>query len=163
MKKYKIEYHNYFPYEPYYLVLTCDIGLAAALGSMGYTVLVDRKVNEYFPVFNIVSRVFPDLPIEKTERNINKYYLGHYMVDAYLLASNIEILSNIVHGTLKHSYNNEMPLKKSSILTNEQDIKEIQEEEEPTEEQLRDFYNEHAEEFFDFDISDIIDDEDIPF
>ena len=71
MKNYKIKYCNYYPYESYYLIATSDIGLAAALGSMGYTVLVDRKEKEYFPVFNIVSRVFPDPSLEKTERNID--------------------------------------------------------------------------------------------
>ena len=158
MKKYKIEYCDYHPYEPYYLIITYDIGLAAALGSIGYTVLVDRKKNEYFPVFNIVSRVFPDLPIEETEKNINKYYKGHFMVNAHLFASNIEILSNIIHGHLRYSYNNEMPLKKSSILVNKQYIKEFQKKEESKEEKNLDFLGDEIEEHF-------LDsfDEDIPF
>ena len=125
MRNYKIEYCDYTPYEPYYLITTCNSGLAAALGSIGYTVLVDRAKNEHFPVFNIVSRVFPDLDIEVTERNINKYYQGYFMVDANLFASNIEILSNVICSQLRHTYNNEMPLKKSEVLVNRQYIKEV--------------------------------------
>jgi hypothetical protein len=158
MKNYKIEYCNYFPHEPYYRVLTCDIGLSAALGSIGYTVLVHRNKNEHFPVFNIISRVFPDLEIEETEKKINKYYQGRFMVDAHLFASNIEILSNIICSQLRYSYNNEMPLKKSSILVNRQHIKDLKKLKKLEEKQNLKFYENKKDQF-----SDSLDGNDVPY
>ena len=170
MKNYLIEYCNYFPHEPYYRVVTCDTGLAAALGSIGYTVLANRRKNEHFPVFDIISRVFPDLDIEETEKKINKYYQGRFMVDAHLFASNIEILSNIICSQLRYTYNNEMPLKKSSILVNRQHIKDLKRLKKLEEKQNLKFNKNKQEKISDSlgdlddnDISDIIGNEDLLF
>ena len=71
------------------VILTDDIGLAAALGSVGYEVFFEKQDKAYFPFYRITAR-------EGIDADINKYYQGHLMVNAHLFAENIEALNNII-------------------------------------------------------------------
>jgi hypothetical protein len=162
MKKYMKEHNDLPRYGLQDIVVTYDVGLAAALGSVGYKVFVDRKEGEYFPVFRIEAN-------KNTDFFINNYYQNHLMVDAHVLASNIEILGGIIPGSLEqNTLGNKMPLKISPKPTSE-DVKRFQEEKEAKEEQNRVYENEEDQysdclaNLDDKDISEIIDDEDIPY
>ena len=103
MKNYKKgQYTDAFGDEHNY-ILTHNVGLTAALGSIGYEVILDSKKGNCFPHYRIT--------IDKDiDENISRYYLGHITVNAYLLATNIEILSNI---SSEDSISISVPLKSS--------------------------------------------------
>ena len=143
MKKYVIKNKSSFSGDLKMYLITYDVGLAAALGSVGYSVLINRKEGQQFPVFKIEFN-------NNTGWFINKYYQNDLMVDAYVFASNMEILGGIIpHYLEQRLHGNKMPLKISPKPKGWEGIKEVQEAEESTEEQLRDFYDEQAEEFYD--------------
>ena len=130
------------------IIETYDVWLTAALGSIGYPVFIKKQKEDSFVKYEILIG-------DQNYKDINSYYLGQLRVSAYILAGNIEVLSNI---NPSEPYSIEIPMKKSPKPTSNQDVKKVQEEE-PTEEQLRDFYNDHAGGVLgDKDISEIIDD-----
>ena len=89
MKKFiKAKHADIFGYK-HDVVLTDDIGLAAALGSVGYDVFFEKQGKACFPYYRIVAR-------EGIDADINRYYQGHLMVNAHLFAENIEALNNII-------------------------------------------------------------------
>ena len=109
MKKFiKEKFENLSDTTPDFLkhdfVLTNDTGLAGALGTIGYRVVIERKKDENFPSYKIGMD-------ENTDENINNYYLGSLIISAYHLAP-------------------EVPLRKAPKPTGKQDVKEVQEEEE---------------------------------
>ena len=125
MKKFiKEKFENLSDTTPDFLkhdfVLTNDTGLAGALGTIGYRVVIERKKDENFPSYKIGMD-------ENTDENINNYYLGSLIISAYHLAQNIEILSSI---EVTESCSIEVPLRKAPKPTGKQDVKEVQEEEE---------------------------------
>ena len=142
MKKYVIKNKTSFSGDLKMFLITNDVGLAAALGSVGYSVLINRKEKQQFPVFKIEVN-------NNTGWFINKYYQNDLMVDAYVFASNMEILGGIIPGSLEqNTLGNKMPLKISPEPTSE-DVKRFQEEKEAKEEQNRVYENEE-DQFSDF-------------
>lgn len=107
MKKYKREHYSDIFGDEYNYFITHDVGLAAALGSLGYKAYIQKKKDNYFPIYQIQSK-------DGIGENINSYYLGRFLVDAITLANNIEILSNIPCGS-SDFISMEVPMKRSPV------------------------------------------------
>ena len=73
-------------------LLTPDTGLAATFGAIEHFVYVERKSGNSIPYYRIKEESYV-----KLEEIVNNYYCNNIIVDAYKLAQNMELLSNIAY------------------------------------------------------------------